>query len=441
MTDDDVAHGDTGVAPLGGLSAEAVREALHAMQSADLPVHGGRTLAYVYDSGLAEADALGLEALAMFAGSNGLDPTAFPSLARMENDLVAMAGAFLDAPEGYAGSVTSGGTESILLAVLAARDGATGVPEGMLPSMVLPSTAHAAFLKAAKFFGVRAVVVEVDPVTLKADVAATEAAIDETTVLLVGSAPSYAHGVIDPIPELAAIATAHGIRCHVDACIGGWVLPHLDDVPPWTFEVEGVTSVSVDLHKYAYTPKGVSILLHRTAALRRSHFFASADWPGYTMLNTTMQSTKSGGPLAAAWAVTHRIGAAGYRDLAAQARRATLDLADAVREVDGLRVFAAPSVPDFVMALQEATSVAREAGPVRIDPALAGLVTSLDPSTLDEAGFAALLAAAGLAGEDGGVALPEQMAPINALLDVCPPALREVLLTGVLDLLSRPTRS
>ena len=493
MTDDDVAHGDTGVAPLGGLSAEAVREALHAMQSADLPVHGGRTLAYVYDSGLAEADALGLEALAMFAGSNGLDPTAFPSLARMENDLVAMAGAFLDAPEGYAGSVTSGGTESILLAVLAARDGATGVPEGMLPSMVLPSTAHAAFLKAAKFFGVRAVVVEVDPVTLKADVAATEAAIDETTVLLVGSAPSYAHGVIDPIPELAAIATAHGIRCHVDACIGGWVLPHLDDVPPWTFEVEGVTSVSVDLHKYAYTPKGVSILLHRTAALRRSHFFASADWPGYTMLNTTMQSTKSGGPLAAAWAVTHRIGAAGYRDLAAQARRATLDLADAVREVDGLRVFAepestllalatdgscdvftlademlargwfvqpqlsyhdlpatlhltlsaatAPSVPDFVVALQEATSVARKAGPVRIDPALAGLVTSLDPSTLDEAGFAALLAAAGLAGEDGGVALPEQMAPINALLDVCPPALREVLLTGVLDLLSRPTRS
>ncbi|MEO7423238.1 MAG: aspartate aminotransferase family protein [Ornithinibacter sp.] len=493
MTDDDVAQGDTGVDPLGGLSADAVREALRAMQAADLPVHGGRTLAYVYDSGLEEADALGLEALAMFAGSNGLDPTAFPSLATMENDLVAMAGALLDAPEGYAGSVTSGGTESILLAVLAARDGAASVPEGASPSMVLPSTAHAAFLKAAKFFRVRTVVVEVDPVTMKADVAATEAAIDETTVLLVGSAPSYAHGVIDPIPELAAIASAHGIRCHVDACIGGWVLPHLDGVPPWTFAVDGVTSLSVDLHKYAYTPKGVSIVLHRTAALRRSHFFASAEWPGYTMLNTTMQSTKSGGPLAAAWAVTHRIGLAGYRDLAAQARRATLELADAVREVEGLRVFAepestllalttdgscdvftlademlargwfvqpqlsyrdlpatlhmtlsaatAPSVPDFVVALQEATAAARRAGPVAVDPALVGLVASLDPSTLDEAGFAALLGAAGLAGDGGGVALPQQMAPINALLDVCPPSLREVLLAGVLDLLSRPTRS
>ncbi len=475
----------------GAMSADSVREALHAMQAGDLPVHGGRTLAYVYDSGLAEADALGLEALAMFAGSNGLDPTAFPSLARMENDIVAMAGGLLDAPAGYAGSVTSGGTESILLAVLAARDGATTVPEGAGPSMVLPVTAHAAFLKAAKFFGVRAVVVDVDRETMRADVAAMEEAIDETTVLVVGSAPSYAHGVIDPIPELGAMASARGIRCHVDACIGGWVLPHLDDVPPWTFAVDGVTSMSVDLHKYAYTPKGVSVVLHRTAALRRSHFFASADWPGYTMLNTTMQSTKSGGPLAAAWAVTHRIGVDGYRDLARQARAATVDLAAAVADIEGLMVFStpestllalatdgscdvftlademlargwfvqpqmsyrdvpatlhltlsaatAPSVPDFLVALREATGAARASGPVQVDPTLAGMVGSLDPATLDEAGFAGLLAAAGLAGDGGEVALPQQMAPINALLDVCPPALREALLIGVLDLLSRPT--
>ncbi len=479
--------------PGGSRSADAVREALRTMQSGDLPVHGGRTLAYVYDSGLEEVDALGLEALSMFAGSNGLDPTAFPSLARMENDLVAMAGRFLDAPDGFAGSVTSGGTESILLAVLAARDGATTVPEGATPSMVLPATVHAAFLKAAKFFGVRAVVVDVDPETMRADVAAMEAAIDDTTVLLVGSAPSYAHGVIDPIPELAAAASARGIRFHVDACIGGWVLPHLDDVPPWTFAVDGVTSMSVDLHKYAYTPKGVSVVLHRTAALRRSHFFASADWPGYTMLNTTMQSTKSGGPLAAAWAVTHRIGPQGYRDLARQARRATLEIADGVRGIEGLRVFVepestlvalttdgpcdvftiadqmlargwfvqpqmsyrdlpatlhltpsaatAPSVPEFVVALGEAAAAARDQGPVALDPSLAGLVGSLDPSTLDESGFTGLLAAAGLAGDDGQIALPQQMAPVNALLDACPPALREALLIGVLDLLSRPTRT
>ena len=153
----------------------------------------------------------------------------------------------------------------------------------------------------------------VDPDTLRADPAAMAAAVDDTTVLVVASAPSYAHGVVDPVPEIAALAAARGIRCHVDACIGGWVLPHLDDAPPWTFAVDGVTSISVDLHKYAYTPKGVSVLLHRTPALRRGHFFASANWPGYTMLNSTMQSTRSGGPLAAAWAVTRRIGVDGLR--------------------------------------------------------------------------------------------------------------------------------
>src|SRR5690606_37028357 len=144
-------------------------------------------------------------------------------------------------------------------------------------------------------------------------------------VLVVASAPSYAHGVIDPVPELAALAERAGVRCHVDACIGGWVLPflpadHRDSVPGWTFAVPGVTSISVDLHKYASTPKGVSLLLHRTPDLRRTQYFASAEWPGYTMLNSTMQSTKSGGPLAAAWAVTTAIGDSGYAALARQAR-------------------------------------------------------------------------------------------------------------------------
>ena len=147
------------------------------------------------------------------------------------------------------------------------------------------------------------------------------AAVRDDTVLVVGSAPSYAHGVLDPITELGALAADRGIRCHVDACIGGWVLPHLDAGPPWDFTVPGVTSISVDLHKYAYTPKGISLLLHRDSTLRRGHFFASAAWPGYTMLNSTMQSTKSGGPLAAAWAVVNLIGDDGYLNLV----RTTLD--------------------------------------------------------------------------------------------------------------------
>lgn len=472
-----------------GMTTDAVLAALGELRAADLPVHGGRTLAYVYDSGLADADALGREALGMFAGANGLDPTAFPSLLRMESDLVADAGRLLHAPDGFAGVATSGGTESILLAVLAAREAADH-PD---PSIVIPSSAHAAFHKAAAYLGLRAVVVPVDPATLRADPAATARAVDDTTVLVVASAPSYAHGVVDPVEELAAVAAARGIRCHVDACIGGWVLPHLDDVPPWTFAVPGVTSVSVDLHKYAYTPKGVSLLLHRSAALRRGHLFASADWPGYTMLNTTMQSTKSGGPLAAAWAVTRRIGTDGYARLARQARDATLAVAEGVGAVDGLEVLTppdstlvalvadgscdvftvademlargwftqpqmafggvpatlhltlsaatAPSVPEFLGALAEATAAARAAGPVAVDAALAGAVAGLDPGALDDTALDGLLAAAGLAGDGGALALPERMAPVNALLDACPPPLREALLLGVLDRLARPTPS
>ena len=470
-----------------GAPSEEVLTHLRELQGADLPTHGGRTLAYVYDSGLADADALGREAVAMYAASNGLDPTAFPSLLRMENDLVATAADLLDAPAGAVGVATSGGTESILLAVLAARDAADVTD----PSMVIPSSAHAAFHKAAHYLGVRPVVVDVDARTLRADPAAMAAAVDDTTVLVVASAPSYAHGVLDPVAEIAADAAARGVRCHVDACIGGWVLPFIDDLPPWTFVVDGVTSLSVDLHKYAYTPKGVSLLLHRDARLRRGHLFASAAWPGYTMLNSTMQSTKSGGPLAAAWAVTRRIGLDGYRDLARQAREATLEVARAVRDIDGIDVLVdpdstllalvadgscdvhtvtdemlargwfvqpqmsfggvpatlhltlsaatAPSVPELVEALRASVDAARDAGPVTVDPGLAALLGGVDPATLDDEAFDGLLAAAGLAGDGGSIALPERMAPVNALLDAAPPALREVLLLGVLDRLSRPT--
>ena len=192
------------------------------------------------------------------------------------------------------------------------------------------------------------------------------AAVTEETVLLVASAPSYAHGVIDPVEQIAAIAHRRGIRCHVDACIGGWVLPFLEDVPAWTFALKGVTSISVDLHKYAYTPKGVSLLLHRTPELRRGHFFASADWPGYTMLNTTLQSTKSGGPLAAAWAVVHAMGLDGYRELVARARAATLEVAGAVDGIEGLTLVVAPDSTLLVRGAERGCDVFTVADEMRV---------------------------------------------------------------------------
>ena len=225
----------------------------------------------------------------------------------MENDLVGFAADLLDAPGPAVGTVTSGGTESVLLAVQGARDAR---PDVERPRMVLPSTAHAAFHKAAHYFGVEAVVVPVGA-DFRADVGRDGRGHRRArrTVLVVGSARRRTRTASSTrSPSSRPLAAARGIRCHVDACIGGWVLPYAARlgraVPPWTFAVDGVTSISVDLHKYAYAPKGTSLLLHRTPdAAAAAVLRVSADWPGYTMLNPTMQSTKSGGPLAGAWAV------------------------------------------------------------------------------------------------------------------------------------------
>jgi sphinganine-1-phosphate aldolase len=467
---------------------------LREMQAADLPVHGGRTLAYVYDSGLPDVDQIGREAVAAYAGSNGLDPTAFPSLLAMENDLVGFACDLLDAPPTAVGSVTSGGTESVLLAVQGARDSR---PDVERPTMVVPSTVHAAFRKAAHYFGVEAVVVPVRP-DFRADAEAMAAVIDERTVLVVASAPSYAHGVVDPVTEIASAAAARGARCHVDACIGGWVLPYAArlgrDVPAWTFAVKGVTSISVDTHKYAYAPKGTSLLLHRTPELRRAQYFASADWPGYTMLNATMQSTKSGGPLAGAWAVVRSLGDDGYLRLAGEVFEAVDRIASGVKELAGVSVAVPPDstllalvtdascdaftvcdemtargwdvqpqmsfagqpptihlsvsagtlahVDDLLAALAESVAAARAAGPVAVDAGVVAFIEALDPAALSEEDFDGLLAASGLVGgsDSGGLALPERLAEVNAMLDLASPAMREALLVAFLDRLQRPVR-
>ncbi|MFI5606820.1 pyridoxal phosphate-dependent decarboxylase family protein [Amycolatopsis sp. NPDC051903] len=462
---------------------------LRALRAGDLPTHGGRTLAYVYDSGLSEVDEIAAAAHALASSANALDPTAFPSLLKLENDLVGRAAALLGGTDATVGTVTSGGTESCLLAVLAARDAR---PDVVAPSIVLPDTAHAAFHKAAHLFGVREIVVPVDPETFRAGPEAMAAAIDESTVLVVASAPSYAHGVVDPIPEIAAAAARRGVRMHVDACIGGWVLPYFAklgaDVPPFDFRVPGVTSLSVDLHKYAYCAKGVSVLLHANAQLRRTHYFASAAWPGYTMLNPTLQSTRSGGPLAAAWAVVNHLGEDGYLRLAEVTREAVTRIRAGVEDIAGLRVLGDPdstlvaftadgagfdlftvademklrgwyvqpqfahggsplnlhltitaanhgSEKHFLADLTASVAAATEAGPVLVDADVAAFVDALDPQTLTAEQFAGLLTAAGLMG-DGG--LPDRMAPINALLATAPEALRERLLLEFLGALYTP---
>lgn len=468
----------------GGLPADQVLDELRGLRAGDLPTHGGRTLAYVYDSGLSGVDELGAAAHALASSANGLDPTAFPSLLRLENDVVATAAALLGGGPDTVGSVTSGGTESCLLAVQGARDSR---PDLDRPRMVIADTAHAAFHKAAHYFGVEPVVVPVDPATFRADPDAMASAIDSSTVLVVVSAPSYAHGVVDPVAPVAAAAARAGVRCHVDACIGGWVLPHFRrlgvEVPDFDLSVPGVTSLSVDLHKYAYCPKGTSVLLHADAAVRRPQLFASAAWPGYTMLNSTMQSTRSGGPLAAAWAVLRHLGDDGYARLAQRTLAAVRTLRAGIGEIPGLRVLGDPdaallsvtcdddldvftvademtarrwylqpqfgfgpspanlhltvtsanhgSEPELLADLTAAVDAARAAGPVQLAPELVTAIGTLDPDSLTPEQFAGLLTAAGLE----GAAVPKRMAEVNTMLSVAPPALRERLLIEFLSAL------
>ncbi|MFF1419069.1 pyridoxal phosphate-dependent decarboxylase family protein [Streptomyces sp. NPDC058280] len=466
---------------------------LSALRAGDLPVRGGRTMAYVYDSGLDGVEELASEAAARFAGVNGLDMTAFPSVVTLENDIVARAARLLGGDGHTAGTFTSGGTESCLLAVLTAREQARRTRGVTAPELVLPSTAHAAFHKAAKLFGLTPVVVPVDPDTYQVSAGAMAAAITEDTALVVVSAPSYAHGVIDPVSEVAGEAARRGVLCHVDACIGGWYLGHLRlagrEVRPFDLAVPGVTSLSVDLHKYGYTAKGASVLLFRDAELRRHGWFAYASWPGYPVVNATLQGTKPAGPLAAAWAVLERIGTDGYIALSARVHRATTALAEGIGRIDGLRVLARPEasllavasddpgVDPFVVAdeirsegwylqpqpavagspanlhltvtaavadeetvrllldaLGGAVARARELGPARVDPALAEAAALLDPELVGPEEIALALELAGI-GADG--ALPERMAPVLAVLQSLPPRLTERLLPEVIGRLYR----
>ncbi|MEU8168267.1 aminotransferase class V-fold PLP-dependent enzyme [Micromonospora sp. NPDC049004] len=484
-----------------GVAADVALAEVRRLRAADRPTHGGRLFAYVYDPAVPGLDELAAAAHRESAHVNGLDPTAFPSLLAMENALVGAAGRVLGGGPGttapdVVGSVTSGGTESLILAVKAARD---AHPEIAAPRIVVPASAHAAFAKAAHYLRVALDVVPVSLDTLRPEPAAMAAAIGPETVLVACSAPSYAHGVVDPVAEIAAVAADAGVRCHVDACFGGWTLPYLrrlgEPVPAFDFTVPGVTSISVDLHKYAYAPKGVSVLLHRDAALRAPQYFAYADWPGYTMINPVIASTRSGGPIAAAYATLRHLGDAGYLRLAAVTRDAVAGLADAVRAVDSLRLLAepestvvcftatedgpdlfvlvdeltargwhtqpqlsyaglpasvhltvtasvAPRVAEFGPDLAAAVAAAQAVGPVRLPAELASLVGALTPEALTPEVVAGLAGGLGLGGgPDTGASgpLPDRMALVNTLLDAAPPALRERLLVEFVGLLQRPT--
>jgi glutamate/tyrosine decarboxylase-like PLP-dependent enzyme len=289
--------------------------------------------------------AIAEEAYRRFSGANALNTAAFPSLRQMQGEVLEMAGVWLGSPADAAGYFTSGGTESILMAVKAARDQFRTESSITHPNMVLPTSAHAAFDKAAAYFGVELRRVDVLP-DWRADVEAMAKMIDQNTILIIGSAPQYPQGVIDDIPALAALALQRKVNCHVDACMGGVSLAYLSrlghQIPPWNLRVDGVTSISVDLHKFGYTSKGASVIMYASKRLRSYQGFITDQWLGGMYASSGMLGTKSGGAIAAAWAVMHFLGDDGYLRLTRSARVATEKLAHHISNHSELSLLAQP---------------------------------------------------------------------------------------------------
>ena len=325
--------------PSAGRPVDDVIADLVAKRSNDVRWEDGRTFGMVYDGGPGVREAAE-RAASLYLHENALNTVAFPSLGEIQSEVVGWTASLLHG-DTAAGFLTSGGTESILCAVKAARDRGRAERGVTDPEMIVAESAHAAFHKAAHLFGLTVHKVAVDD-EWRADVGAMAELVNERTVLVVGSAPQYPQGVIDDIPAIAALAAAVGANCHVDACMGGFILPFAEmlgrEVSPWDFRVDGVTSISADIHKLGYVPKGVSVILHRTKALRRYQTFVFDGWLGGFYASPNLQGTRSGLPMAAAWAVMQHLGVDGYVDLT----RVALDNADRMRAgiaaIDGIRV-------------------------------------------------------------------------------------------------------
>jgi glutamate/tyrosine decarboxylase-like PLP-dependent enzyme len=273
------------------------------------------------------------EVFDLYSHANVLQRDMYPSATKFEGEIIAMTSDLLHGTG--VGVVTSGGSESLITALYSYREQARAERGVTMPNVVMPSTAHVALDKGAHWMNIE---VRHAPLTdgYVADVAAMEALIDDNTIALVGSAANYAHGLIDPIEEIAALAQSRGIGMHVDGCLGGWLLPWVErlgyDVPLWDFRVPGVTSISADTHKYGYALKGSSVLLYRSKDLRQHQYFTYPDWPGGLYLSPGLAGSRSGGIIASTWAAMLATGESGYLAAADGIMRTAVTIRDGIRE-------------------------------------------------------------------------------------------------------------
>ncbi|MCB2039887.1 MAG: aspartate aminotransferase family protein [Rhodoferax sp.] len=337
----------TGTLPDSGRDPQQILSELAQMGADDPNYKQGRlwSLVYYLDESY---HAFQGQAWQMYASGNGLNPTAFKSLKRFENDIIASTAALHHGPPKVCGVVTSGGTESCLLAVKTYRDMARATRGVRRPEMVLPRTAHVAWVKASAYFGVRIRWLELDG-QLRADVSRLPHLINRNTVMVLASAPEYPHGTIDPVEAMARIAHDRTVPLHVDACVGGFILPFMEmngiELPPWDYRVPGVTSISADLHKYGYASKGVSTITYRSMDLLKHQMFVDVDWPGGVFASPALLGTRPGGAYAAAWAAMQYFGRSGYQELARRTMQAFTRMRDGVQAMPELRVLGAPSGP------------------------------------------------------------------------------------------------
>jgi len=342
--------------PDKGTPQDAIIESMRERKKADADWRGARTWSLVYPAG-EEVDELLRAANEVYLYENALNPFRFPSIRAMEDDVVSMTVDLLHADSEAGGAMTSGGTESILMGVKTARERARaekGIERGKI---LVPHSAHPAFAKAAMYLDLEHVQIPLDD-DYRADVAAARRLATDDTVLIAGSAPNYPFGVVDPIPDLAGLAAERGISFHTDACLGGFMLPFYErlgaPVPPFDFRVEGVTTISADVHKYGYCTKGASVISHRNASTLHSHqLFMYDKWPGGLYGSFAMAGARPAAPIAAAWAVMHYLGVEGYTRLAQVVRSTTERLQAGIAAIPELQVWGEPSMSVFSFGSNE----------------------------------------------------------------------------------------
>jgi sphinganine-1-phosphate aldolase len=341
--------------PPRGLGDDEIRRQLTEMaEEEDAHWEGGRVSGTMYCGDHAHYDFLN-EMFAKYSHVNVLQRDICPSMTRMESEVIAMTLGMLhgeavtahDSSQHACGTMGAGGSESILHAVLAYRDWARAERGIKHPQMILPDTAHTAFLKGAHVFGVELVTAPTNPVTTLVDVDFVRSAIGPRTAFLVGSAGNYPYGTIDPIGELSDLAVEHGIGLHVDGCLGGFILPWGErlgyDIPVWDFRLPGVTSISADTHKYGYGLKGTSVLAWRDKSYRKYHYYAEPAWKGGLYASAGLLGSRSGGLVAATWAAMTRLGEAGYLARAKPIFETAFAMQDAVRSHDALTMMGDPT--------------------------------------------------------------------------------------------------